>query len=65
MACTLYILRGMSLDLDAGAVVRLTSGQVGLVVSIYEMAGVGVFYDVLLDGDGTILIDESDIECVL
>ena len=55
----------MSLDLDAGAVVRLTSGQVGLVVSIYEMAGVGVFYDVLLDGDGTILIDESDIECVL
>ena len=55
----------MSLELDAGAVVKLTTGQVGLVISIYTMAGIGVFYDILLDDEATLLVDESNIECVL
>ena len=59
------ILRGMSLELETGAVVKLTTGQVALVVSIYTMAGIGVFYDVLLDDEGTLLVDESNIERVL
>lgn len=55
----------MSLALEAGAVVRLTSGKVGLIVAVYTMAGVGVFYDVLINEDSTMLIDETDIEGVL
>lgn len=65
MAHPTQILRGMSLELEAGAVVRLTTGQIGLVVSIYTMAGIGVFYDILLDDEATLLVDESNIECVL
>ena len=51
-------------NIKSGSIVRLSSGLTCLVVDAHILKGIGLFYEVLVDGS-LFLIDSSDILEVL